>query len=305
MTREVTRPRLWRSILFVPAVRPELIAKACRSRADLVVVDLEDATPAAHKDAARTIAIKAISALDLAGGRPPVFVRVNAISTAWFDYDVESCVSAAIPGLVVPKLNSAAEMSRVAESLRRAERRANAEALTLVAGLETVAGVDDAAAILSATERVKAAYFGAEDFATDLGARRTRAGVEVLYARSRVVIAARLALVVALDQVVLDFNDEDAFALDANLGRDLGYAGKLCIHPSQVEVANAVFTPSADEMERGRRLLAKYDAAVRRGVAVIDFEGQMVDAPIASRARALVAAAEAAEASEATRKQQL
>jgi citrate lyase subunit beta/citryl-CoA lyase len=138
---------------------------------------------------------------------------------------------------------------------------------------------------------VAVAYFGAEDFIADMGGVRTAAGTEVLYARSRVALAARLAGVLAVDQVVTRLDAEDHFLADAALGRAIGYRGKLCIHPAQVTLANRAFSSSPEELERARRLLAAYDDAVARGEAAIAFEGQMVDEPLARHARAVLAAA--------------
>ena len=136
---------------------------------------------------------------------------------------------------------------------------------------------------------VDVAYFGAEDFVADMGGVRTAGNGEVAYARAEVALAARLAGVALLDMVVTDFGDDERFSREAAEARALGYGGKLCIHPAQVPLANAAFVPSAGEVDRARRLLAAYDAAVAEGHAAIAFEGQMVDEPLARRARALVA----------------
>jgi citrate lyase subunit beta/citryl-CoA lyase len=139
---------------------------------------------------------------------------------------------------------------------------------------------------------VQAAYFGAEDFIADMGGVRTRESREVLYGRSQVALAARLAGVPALDQVVTDFKDDAFFRSECADARALGYRGKLCIHPQQVALANAAFVPSPEEVDHARRLLRAYEKASAEGVAAIDFEGQMVDEPLASRARQILAAAD-------------
>jgi citrate lyase subunit beta/citryl-CoA lyase len=131
-------------------------------------------------------------------------------------------------------------------------------------------------------------YFGAEDFITDIGGVRTESNNEVLYARSRVVIAASLSGIPALDQVVVDFGDDERFRTEANEARSLGFQGKLCIHPSQVQLAREAFTPSDEEITRARALLAAAADAEVRGLGVISFEGTMVDAPIIMRARKIL-----------------
>lgn len=130
--------------------------------------------------------------------------------------------------------------------------------------------------------------FGAEDYITDMGGRRTPESLEVIYARSRVILAARLAGLQALDQVFTVIRDDDAFRRDAEVGRQLGYGGKMCITPRQVEIANEVFSPSAEEVDRSRRLIQAYEAAQSEGRGTIEFEGSMVDEPLLKRARAVL-----------------
>jgi citrate lyase subunit beta / citryl-CoA lyase len=273
-----------RSVLFAPASRPEVLAKLPRSGPDAVVLDLEDAVPATMKPEARAHALDLGPRLAAEHPGLAVTVRVNAVPTDWFVEDL-GALTPDLAAVVVPKVESAGQLAAVVEAL--ATRGLGH--LGVVAGIETVAGVDRASAILSAPG-VTAAYFGAEDYVADLGGVRTGAGTEVLYARSRVAIAARLAGVVALDQVVTALVDEARFVEDAAVGRSLGYRGKLCIHPAQVAWANTAFSPSPQELDRARRLLDAYAAAAARGHASIAFEGQMVDEPLARQARAILAA---------------
>jgi citrate lyase subunit beta/citryl-CoA lyase len=262
----------WRSLLFVPGNRPDLAAKAPRSGPDAVVLDLEDAVPPAAKADARATVRQAAAALD---GVVPVCVRVNPPATPWFAEDV-----AALPpgtaAVVVPKLDAAGQLAEVAAALGE---------MPVVAGIETVRGVDDARTVLA--QPIVACYFGAEDYIADLGGVRTPGNAEVATARSLVAIAARLAGVAALDMVTIDFHDTDRFTAEAREARALGYAGKMCIHPRQVPLAHEAFQPTADEVDTARRLLAAFEAA---GGDTIAFEGQMVDAVVAARARAVLAA---------------
>jgi citrate lyase subunit beta / citryl-CoA lyase len=261
----------WRSLLFVPGNRPELAAKAPRSRPDAVVLDLEDAVPPAAKPDARGQVREAAAGL---AGMLPVCVRVNPPGTPWFADDV-AALPAGLAAVVVPKLESAAQVADVAGAL--GDR-------PVVAGLETVRGVADAREVLRSP--VVACYFGAEDYIADLGGVRTARNAEVAWARAYVAVAARLAAVPALDMVTIDFGDADRFGAEAREARTLGYAGKLCIHPAQVPLAADAFRPSEDEVDAARRLLAAFEAA---GGDTIAFEGQMVDEVVAARARAVLA----------------
>jgi citrate lyase subunit beta / citryl-CoA lyase len=279
--------RRWRSVLFAPANRPQLIAKLPRSNPDVVVLDLEDAVPAAEKVGARALARSAAETLLALDDGPAVVVRVNAPSTEWFERDI---AEASVPGLravIVPKLETPTEVVRAATALDAA----GCPHVGILAGIETVRGVLDARELLG-SPRVVACYFGAEDFTADAGGVRRDDNFDVAHPRAQVALAARLAGIAALDIVVTAFSDDDRFNREAAEARSLGYSGKLCIHPAQVPLANAAFVPSAGEVDRARRLLDAYDAAVADGRAAIAFEGQMVDEPLAARARAVLAAAE-------------
>ena len=274
------RPRL-RSVLFAPATRPDLAAKLARAAPDAAILDLEDAVPATHKEQARHQAVGLVAELARRHRDLTVFVRVNAVGTAWFDADVEAVLSTSAAGVVVPKVGSLADVARLSAVLSTCDRP-----LSVVAGIETARGVAEVDSLL--TPPVTACYFGAEDFVSDMGGRRTADGLETLYARSRVALAARVAEVDALDQVVVDFRNDAAFRADAAMGRALGYPGKMCLHPGQVALANAVFSPTPEEVDRAARLVAAHEAATRAGVAAIDFEGVMVDEPLVSRAREIL-----------------
>ena len=279
---EEALPRL-RSLLFAPASRPDMCTKLPRSGPDGVVLDLEDAVAPSAKSEARGQA--RATAVELRGQHPDlaIFVRLNPPGTEWFADDVADSLAEEMTGVVVPKLENAAEVERVQAALAQS----GLHRLRLLAGIETAAGVVQAADVLG-HPRVEIAYFGAEDFITDMGGVRTDDGLEVLYARSQVALAARLAGVPVLDQVVTAFNDNERFLADAAVGRSIGYSGKLCIHPAQVPLANQCFSPSVEERERARALLAVWDEAQARGEASVAFEGQMVDEPLARRARSLL-----------------
>jgi citrate lyase subunit beta / citryl-CoA lyase len=281
-------PLRLRSLLFAPASRPDVLAKLPRANPDGVVLDLEDAVAPSAKADAREHSREAGAMLAREYPHLGVYVRVNAIPTEWFAHDIARGVPAGATGVVVPKIESAAQVQAAARALDRAGLRE----LSILAGIETVAGVINVAEILR-EPRVAACYFGAEDYTADLGGVRRADSLEVLWPRSRVAAHAAHAGVLSADQVVTDLGDEAAFRQDAQLGRSLGFRGKLCIHPTQVAWANESFSPSAAEVERARRLIDAFDRASAEGHGAISFEGQMVDEPLARRARAVIAAAEA------------
>jgi citrate lyase subunit beta/citryl-CoA lyase len=275
-----------RSLLFAPATRPDVLAKMPRSAPDGVVIDLEDAVPPDAKDSARPTAREAGRALATEHPALAVFVRVNAVATDWFAQDVRDACVPELTGIVVPKLESSRDVATVARALTDS----GLGHLQVVAGTETALGVADAREVYRPP--VTVCYFGAEDFVADMAGVRTESSTEVLYARSQVALMARISGVLALDQVVTVFGDDELFLADAAQGRALGFAGKLCIHPAQVPLAHRAFTPTPGEVDRARRLVDAYDAAIARGEAVVAFDGQMVDEPLARHARAVLAAAE-------------
>ncbi len=262
-----------RSLLFAGAVRPDLVAKLDRAGADAAIIDLEDAVPVAKKARAREALPELVASVE----RTPVLVRVNAATTEWFDADLDAVAALgdALAGVVVSKVEAPGELETAAGRL--------GEGAVVVAGIESARGVAEVESLLEAG--ATACYFGAEDYIADLGGRRTAGSAEALYARSRVVLAARLSGVAALDQVVIDFRDEEAFERDAAAGRNLGYRGKLCIHPSQVAIANRAFSASEEELKRARGILAAWEEGTARGVAAVEFEGEMIDGPAIRMAR--------------------
>jgi citrate lyase subunit beta/citryl-CoA lyase len=270
-------------LLFAPAVRPDFIAKLPERGADAVVVDCEDATPPGAKQEARDNVRALVPELST---RCTVTVRVNAVASEWFADDIAALVPEAA-AVVLPKIDSVDAMDTVARALDAA----GLSSVGVIAGIETALGVADARAVLG-HPRIVAAYFGAEDFIADMGGVRTASNDEVLFARSAVALAGRLAGVPVLDQVVTDFRDDDRFNRECAEARALGYSGKLCIHPGQVTIANTAFVPSAEEVDRARRMLDAYAAASAAGVSAIDFEGQMVDEPLAAQARRVLLLAE-------------
>lgn len=273
-----------RSVLFTPATRPDRVLKLPGTGVDLGIVDLEDAVAPNAKAAARAEARRAVA--DLLAAHPgfAVAVRVNPPGSDELAADVAEALAPGVAAVVVPKVESADDLAQV-RRLLDGDGRAE---VALVAGIESARGVLRSDEVLG-TGLAAAAYFGAEDYVSDLGGERTERGLEVLYARSRVALVARVHGVRALDQIVPAYDDDERFRVDAAEGRSLGYVGKMCIHPRQVPLAAAAFTPSSEAVERARRLIAQYEAALADGVGVVTFEGQMVDQPMLRHARAVIA----------------
>lgn len=277
-----------RSLLFAPANRPDLLAKMPRAGADCNVVDLEDGTPEPDKESARAALTDSLRLVREGHPRGKVYIRVNAPRSAHFIDDVRAAVAAQPDGIVVPKLETPEDLAGVI-----AASNASGRALPVLGGIESIHGVLNIHRLLAGAPAVHAVYFGAEDFASELGARRTPGGLEVLYARSRVLLAARAAGIVAIDQAVGEVRDDHRFRDDAAAGRDLGFHGKLCVTPRQVALAHEAFTPTEDEVAHARRMLAAYSEAAARGTGTVVVDGMLVEGPLVKRAEAVVALADA------------
>lgn len=277
-----------RSLLFAPANRPDLLHKFPRYAADAFAIDLEDATPEAEKAAARQALPPIVEQLREQGLDAQLFIRTNAPRSRHADEDLHTALDMPIDGVMMPKLETTADLAKFSAAVSSAEKRSG-RALQLIGVIETPRGAMNVEVLATAADsRLTALAFGAEDFITALGGRRTPESTEVLYARSRVVLAARAQGLQALDQVCVNIRDDEVFRRDAEAGRELGYSGKMCIVPRQIEIANAVFSPSAEEIDSARRLLNAYDKAQAAGRGVFDFEGNMVDEPVLQRARGIL-----------------
>jgi citrate lyase subunit beta/citryl-CoA lyase len=271
----IARSASW---LFVPGSRPERFDKAARAGADQVIVDLEDAVAPARKASARD----AVAEWLARGGH--AWVRVNACGTRWHEHDLSVLAGCGgLRGVMVPKAEDPAALGRIARELR--------PGTPILAVVETAVGVRDAAAV-AACPAVSGLAFGSIDLALDVDAAETDEAL--LFARSALVIAARAASLPApIDGVSVDTTDTAAVRRDAARARSLGFGGKLCIHPAQVEPVNSAFSPDPADLEWARRVLA---AASQHGggelaEGAFHIDGRMIDTPVLERARRIVARA--------------
>ena len=272
------------TFLFVPATRPERIAKALASGAGAVIVDLEDAVAPGEKAAARAALQTAVASLD-AGQRARLLVRVNAAGTPWHTDDVAAvaaCVAQGLAGAMVAKAESAAVLGAMAGALGPRG--------LLVPLVESNAGLDALDALTQAPQVVRLA-FGHLDFQVDLGMDCAPDEAELLPVRLALVRASRRAgLAAPVDGVTTSTQDLQRLVDDTARSRRMGFGGKLCIHPAQVAPVQTAFAPDAAELDWARRVL---QAAAAQDGAVFRFDGRMVDAPVLAAARRLLARASA------------
>jgi citrate lyase subunit beta/citryl-CoA lyase len=278
-------PGLLRSLLFVPGHRARFYEKLAEFRPDAVIVDLEDAVPPAEKPLARAMVRERLGSPLLAGLQ--VFVRVNAVDTPYFRDDVRGVVAEGLDGIFLPKAASAEQLHEANMLLAQTEMRLGIAmgAVRIVPIVESVAGVLNAQALAVASPRVIALAFGAEDFSLDLGVERSSEGIETRYPRAQVALAAHGAGHFAIDTPWTAIDDPEGLLREAVEGRQLGYAAKQAIHPSQLATIHQVYTPTADEVAWARRVIQAYDEAIERGTGAINLDGKLIDVPMVVRAR--------------------
>ncbi|WP_251330573.1 HpcH/HpaI aldolase/citrate lyase family protein [Haloplanus pelagicus] len=270
-----------RTVLFSPGDRPELCRKAPATGADTVVFDLEDAVAPARKAEARAAVADLLADPEFDPAGVEVAVRIGAADAATADLD-------ALTDRDLRRLDAVMMPKATVESVRAVADALSAHDLSVpvIALIETATGILDAPEV-AALGVVDALGFGAEDLSADLGATRTAEGTEVLYARERVVVAARAAGVEPIDTVYTDLDDAEGLRSETTFAATLGYDGKMVIHPDQVPIVAEAFAPDSEEVAWARRVLAAREAADDdRGVFEVD--GEMIDAPLLARAERIL-----------------
>lgn len=297
---DAAHPRLQRSELAVPGSQPAMVQKALDSEADYVFLDLEDAVAPADKEQARKNVIAALLDADWRGRGKTVCVRINGIDTHYMYRDVVDVVEQAghrLDVVLVPKVGVPADVYLVdalltqIEVARRIPHRIGIDVL-----IETALGLANVEAIAPASRRLEAMHFGVADLAASLRARTVSiGGLNPDYpgdqwhaALSRLVTACRAYGLRPIDGPYGDFKDPEGYRAAARRAAALGYEGKWAIHPSQIALANDVFTPPAAEVARARRILAALDEAAREGRGAAQLDGRMIDAASARMAHNIV-----------------
>jgi citrate lyase subunit beta / citryl-CoA lyase len=285
-----------RSLLFVPGSNPRMLQRAKTSGADSLIFDLEDAVAPGARDAARAAVA---AALDDDGDGPRTFVRVNHPSTGLMETDLDAAVCPNLFGVVLPKADSPDDVALLDAALAEREDRAGAQvgSTVILPLVESCQGLRVAYEIARGSPRVVGLAFSSGemgDFMADLGGQWTRDGEAMLYPRSKLVCDARAAgLSWPVDGVVMNLADTSVLESECRLARRLGYQAKMAIHPAQLDVIHAVFTPSEAEIEESRAVISAHEAASAEGTGAFRLDGVMVDQANVVRANRILARAEA------------
>jgi citrate lyase beta subunit len=270
------------------------IEKATSLGVDCICMDMEDGVAITRKSEARAVIAEAMKELDF--GNSERCIRINSFGSGLEKYDLAAAVATNPDAVVVPKVENAEQVRVISEYIETYERSSHRTlgTIRLLVGVETAKGVLHLKEIASADRRLEAIIFGAEDYAASIGARRTREGTEVLYARSAVVTACAANDLQAIDMVYIDFHDVEGLRLEAEQGAGLGFSGKQIIHPNQVAPVQEAFTPSEEAIEYAQRVVTVFTASQKEGRGAFALDGKMIDMPLLKNAQKVLDRAKAA-----------
>lgn len=280
-----------RTALFVPGNQPDRVDKAVRTIADAVIIDLEDAVPYTAKQEAREIAQGKI----LQYSDRNIFVRINALDSEFIRDDLKKVAIENLSCIIVPKIETGNDIRQIDKHLFKEEKRKGIEpgTISIIPLIESASAVENAfqiASIKTDTNRLFTLAFGAADFTLDMGISMTKTGEELFYPRARIAIACRAANIMSpLDTpVMIDIKDTKTLEADVKTARQLGFQGKLCIHPIQLETCNRLFSPTEEEIESAQKVVRAFDQAEAAGSAVFLMDGQFVDRPVVERSKRIL-----------------
>ena len=278
-------------MLFVPAVSEKMMHKANSLECDAIIYDLEDSIDLRKKDIAREMLIAFLSE-----NRPDgkeIVVRINGMDSFLGITDLYELLPHRIDTFLIPKATpetvSAADI--IISAFER-DHHLKPDTISMIALVETAVGIQKINEIAHAAKRMTGLQLGAEDLTKDLGIQRTATGDELRHARSALIYAACACNIDALDTPFPDYRDEQSHEKEACLAKSLGMIGKTAIHPVQIDVINRVFSPTEEEILDAQKIADAYDQAMLEGKGAVGVNGKMVDAPVAQRARQLLARAE-------------
>ena len=286
---------VFRSLLFAPGNHARRVEKSLTLDADVVILDLEDAVVVAEKEATRAKVVAAFRTPRRALG----YVRINAFDTPFCFDDLQAVVVPGIDGILLPKVESPAQIVAVDWAVAALERARGLRegGIDLVPIVETGRGMTELRDIARSGTRVRRLSFGAGDYTLDVGMRWTFGERELDHARTAIVVESRAAgLEPPVDTVFIHLGQPDALRRSAELARDLGFQGKLCIHPEQLGPVNETFTPTGEETAKAERYVAAFEEAEARGSASIQVDGYFIDYPIVEQARRTLRIAQAIRA---------
>lgn len=286
--------RLRRTMMFLPGSNASMVKDAYIYGADSIMFDLEDAVAITEKDSARLLVHNAIKTVDY--GNKELVVRVNGLDTPYGRDDIEAMVRAGVHVIRLPKTERKEDIHAVEAVIEEVERKIGREigSTKMMAAIESPIGIINAYEIATASKRLMGIALGAEDYVTNMKTKRYPDGMELLGARTQIVIAARAAGINAIDTVYTDVDNEEGFRREVELIKQLGFDGKSVINPRQIAPVNEIFAPTSEEIKKSADIIRAAKEAEERGLGVISLNGKMIDKPIVDRAERFLQLAKAA-----------
>ncbi len=283
-----------RALLYMPGDDRRKIEKATTLGVDSICMDMEDGVALNKKEEARAVIAQAMRELNF--GAAERCIRINSIGSGFEQQDLAAALSADPEAIVVPKIESAEQVKWVSEHIETHELASKKAlgSIRLLVGVETAKGILNLKEIAAADKRLEAIIFGGEDYAASIGAVRTKAALELLYARQAVVNACAAYDLQALDIVFIDFKDPAGLQAEAEQGAGFGFSGKQVIHPNQVQITQEAFTPSDSAIEYAKRIVASFEASQKEGKGAYALDGKMIDMPLLKNAQKVLERARAA-----------
>jgi citrate lyase subunit beta/citryl-CoA lyase len=277
--------QLRRTMLYVPGNNPGMVRDAYIYGSDCIMFDLEDSVSVSEKDSARFLVYEALNNLDY--GDKELIVRVNALNTKTGIDDLEAMVRTQKVIIRLPKTETAQDIVECEQQIARIEKENGIEvgSTRMMAAVESAKGVLNAVQIATASKRLIGIALGAEDYVTDLKTNRSPGGIELLFGRSMVLLAARAAGIDAIDTVYSDVNNEEGFRDEVKLIKQLGFDGKSVINPKQIKPVHEIYTPTSKEIDKSLAIMGAIEEAHKKGSGVIALNGKMIDKPVVARAQ--------------------
>ncbi|KIL45138.1 HpcH/HpaI aldolase/citrate lyase family protein [Jeotgalibacillus soli] len=265
-----------KSYLFVPGNRPDRIQKAINGEAEAIIIDLEDAIPSSEKERIREVVRNVLTTCTNPLSKK-IFVRINDVTTDYYDEDVLMVASFPQVGVMLAKSESAKDIQNLVNELSDDQQ--------IIPLIESAKGVLISFDIASASSCVSRLAFGALDYCLDLDITVTVHGQELIYPRSLLAVASKAAgIAPPIDTVYVDITNEDGLIQETHRAKDLGMTAKLCIHPNQVKQVNAIFSPSLEEIKWCEKIVEAYEKAEKNGLSAIQLNNKMVDFPVYKKA---------------------
>ena len=279
---------LFRSLLFVPGNRSDMLEKASTADTDILVPDMEDSVPDNEKSNARSLISEKLE--KLSGKNQSIVPRVNALDTGLTFDDIHAVVNSKTYGISVGKIESSWDIKEVSKILSQIESEKSVElgSTKIIAWIESASAIVNVNSIASASDRMLGIAFGGEDFTNDMGIQRSETGIEILYPRSVVAVAAKAAGITAIDTPYVNFRDNDGLEQEIKSVLPLGFKAKFAIHPGQLQSINNLFSPSEEAIEYAKKVIEVFEEAERNGSGATSLDGKMIDVPVVKRARNLL-----------------